>query len=78
MPVMDGFVATKRIREHEAMQNGSPTLLPLPIIAITANVMPGVQQRCSDAGMDGYVRYFFFLFIIFFFFLPFFLKKHKN
>ena len=60
MPVMDGFVATRLIREREATQSSLSTpVSPIPIIAITANVMPGVQQRCSEAGMDGYVRYCF-------------------
>lgn len=60
MPVMDGFVATKLIREKEAANNRAP----LPIIAITANVMPDVQQQCNDAGMDGYIRYLLYYFIV--------------
>ena len=50
MPVMDGLVATKKIREVEAVLGGH-----VPIIALTANVMPGDQERCIDAGMDGYL-----------------------
>ncbi len=50
MPEMDGFEATKRIREREKV-NGSH----LPIIALTAMAMKGDEQRCLAAGMDGYV-----------------------
>ncbi|MBK1723989.1 ATP-binding protein [Thiocystis violacea] len=52
MPVMDGFTATREIRRH-ASEQGRAT--PLPIIALTANVEKGVQERCAEAGMDGYL-----------------------
>jgi CheY-like chemotaxis protein len=56
MPVMDGFVATRQIREREASQNIPPNVVsPLPIIAVTANVMSGVKQKCVEAGMNSYV-----------------------
>lgn len=51
MPVMDGFEATRRLREMEAEQ-GSPRM---PIIAVTANVIKGDRERCFEAGMDDYV-----------------------
>lgn len=51
MPVMDGFEATRRLREMEAEQ-GTPRL---PIIAVTANAIKGDRERCIDAGMDDYV-----------------------
>ncbi|AIQ60961.1 response regulator [Paenibacillus borealis] len=50
MPVMDGLAATSRIRENSV---GSPD--KTIIIAMTANVMEGIQNRCSAAGMDGYI-----------------------
>jgi PAS domain S-box-containing protein len=49
MPVMDGFEATRRIREREG---GGPRI---PIVAMTASAMRGDQQRCLEAGMDDYV-----------------------
>jgi PAS domain S-box-containing protein len=52
MPVMDGFEATKQIREREESKD-PPT--HLPIIALTANVMQGDRQRSLAAGMDDYL-----------------------
>ncbi|WP_433747164.1 response regulator [Paenibacillus amylolyticus] len=49
MPVMDGLECTRRIRETL-----SSTDQPV-IIAMTANVMEGIQQRCMAAGMDDYI-----------------------
>jgi CheY-like chemotaxis protein len=50
MPVMDGLTAAQRIRELE-----DPELPRLPIIAMTANVLPEQVRRCFDAGMDGHL-----------------------
>ena len=50
MPEMDGFEATKLIRERE---EASGTYLP--IIALTAHPMQGDEERCLVCGMDGYV-----------------------
>ncbi|MCW3794278.1 response regulator [Paenibacillus sp. LS1] len=49
MPVMDGLECTRRIRES-LPQSSQPI-----IIAMTANVMEGIQQRCTAAGMDDYI-----------------------
>ncbi|CAK2491903.1 response regulator [Vibrio crassostreae] len=51
MPVMDGFTATREIREHEKNLGLNKT----PIIALTASVIDDDIQRCFDSGMDGYV-----------------------
>ncbi len=50
MPEMGGFEATRRIRERER-----GTGRHLPIVAMTAHAMTGDQQKCLEAGMDGYV-----------------------
>ena len=52
MPVMDGLESTAKIREFEASQPSRP---PTPIIAMTANAMNGDEQKCYEAGMDGYI-----------------------
>jgi len=49
MPRLDGFAATRAIRQREA--EGRRT----PIVAMTANAMPDDRQRCLAAGMDDYV-----------------------
>jgi len=50
MPEMDGFEATKRIREKEQASGTHQ-----PIIALTAHAMQGDEERCLAGGMDGYV-----------------------
>ena len=51
MPEMDGFEATKVIRQLEEHNHSTKT----PIIAFTAYAMQGDDQRCYDAGMDDYI-----------------------
>lgn len=52
MPEMDGFEATKEIRKIEEQR---VTKQHTPIIAFTAHVMKGDDQRCLEAGMDDYL-----------------------
>ena len=50
MPVMDGYTATRLIREQE-----STTGAHIPIVALTANAMAEERQQGAEAGMDDYV-----------------------
>jgi signal transduction histidine kinase len=50
MPVMDGFEATRAIRERE--QGGGSRI---PIVAVTANALREDYERCQASGMDEFV-----------------------
>lgn len=50
MPVINGILATKKIRELEATSNTQT-----PIIAITANALSGDKETCLAAGMNDYI-----------------------
>jgi PAS domain S-box-containing protein len=47
MPVMDGMTASKLIREKLKLKT--------PILALTANVVKGIVEKCEEAGMQGYI-----------------------
>ncbi|MBL8153746.1 MAG: PAS domain S-box protein [Anaerolineae bacterium] len=51
MPVMDGYEATRRIRQIEAERG----LARKPIIALTASTMDGDRDRCLECGMDDHL-----------------------
>lgn len=46
MPVMDGYMATRKLRER---------CPDLPIVAMTANAVQGDEQVCLDSGMSDYL-----------------------
>jgi CheY-like chemotaxis protein/HPt (histidine-containing phosphotransfer) domain-containing protein len=52
MPEMDGYEAARAIRLRESC-SGKDTRVP--IVALTADVMPGTRERCLEAGMDYFL-----------------------
>ncbi len=48
MPVMDGFEATQKIRKNNELSQ-------LPIIAMTAETVTGIHERCIGVGMNDYL-----------------------
>jgi CheY-like chemotaxis protein len=48
MPIMDGYTATQEIRKQPHLQN-------LPILAMTASVLPEDRERVKLAGMNDYI-----------------------
>jgi len=51
MPVMDGYETTRCIREWEKSNGQGGT----PIIALTADALPGTESSCREAGMNDYL-----------------------
>lgn len=46
MPIMDGYEATKRIRDMNKV---------IPIIAMTADAITGVEEKCREIGIDNFI-----------------------
>jgi CheY-like chemotaxis protein len=51
MPEMDGYEATRRIRDESSSVRNHR----IPVIAMTANAMKGDREKCLEAGMDDYI-----------------------
>jgi signal transduction histidine kinase/ActR/RegA family two-component response regulator len=51
MPIMDGYETTRCIREWEKSNGQGGT----PIIALTADALPGTEIQCREAGMNDYL-----------------------
>jgi len=49
MPIMDGYAATRVIREDPSLRN-------IPVIALTANVLPEHREACARAGMNDHIN----------------------
>ena len=54
MPEMDGYEASRQIRQAERLPD-SPFLRSPYIIALTANTMEGDRERCLESGMNDYL-----------------------
>ncbi|MBF0132394.1 MAG: ABC transporter substrate-binding protein [Magnetococcales bacterium] len=52
MPILDGIETTRRFRQWEQRMGRSQ---PVPIIALTAHVLPEVRRKCLVAGMNDYL-----------------------
>jgi two-component system cell cycle response regulator DivK len=48
LPDIDGYECTNRLRQIETMRG-------VPVLALTANVLEGEQQKALGAGCDGYI-----------------------
>ena len=48
LPVIDGWEATKQLK-------AAPDTVGIPIIVLSAHVMPGTREKVAACGADGYV-----------------------
>lgn len=55
MPEMDGYAATRMIRQWEQQQGQRQLDSRIPVVALTAHAMDGDRVRCLEAGMDDYL-----------------------
>jgi CheY-like chemotaxis protein len=51
MPLMDGYEATRRLRQFEPTQRNRD----IPVIAVTANALATDREKCAAAGMNHYL-----------------------
>ncbi|MEX2455527.1 MAG: ATP-binding protein [Rhodospirillaceae bacterium] len=51
LPDMDGYEATRLIRDEERERGSAP----MPVLAMTANPMEDNRRACIEAGMDGFI-----------------------
>jgi CheY-like chemotaxis protein len=51
MPVLDGYEATKQIRQWESENDRTP----IPIVALTAAAFDHDREHCTTAGMTDYL-----------------------
>ena len=51
MPILDGYKATQKIRRVIE----DPSIMTIPIVAMTASAIQGDKEKCMKAGMDDYL-----------------------
>ncbi len=48
LPKMSGYTVTEKLKEN-------PDTVSIPVIALTAHVLPDERERAREAGFDGYI-----------------------